>query len=394
MLIGQQVTTSIRALAISAVVVGSAACTQENLASPSPSPTTVDPAAPAQATGELTVRIGTIVNTSAPTVDRDQQLADVLAQVVERSSDAAAVTFEVTTIDEVEDVDSSITALAGRGVTVIATLCDDATVPSIVDAAVAQGLLAITACVTLPAPQISSDSPLFIDLAGLHDASNAVARWLAARDSDGIATISSDLVPDVAESCNMIEAGLADLEIGLDLSLEYTELVDEPGEVIEAATTLLATTDAIVLCALPPASGDMVGALRSAGLTQPIVVPWFTDGQVWDATTDEVFLVSPASRHGDDPEATVNDVFEVLGPSAQAVDIVTADSIAMMSEAALRARSTGSSRLASTLRQDAFAAVSGELELEEVARVAGRDYRVIEVTNGNPRFLELVDPTG
>lgn len=354
-------------------------------------PTTVDPAAPLLAPGELTVRIGTVVNASAPTAELDQRLTNVMRQAAGLPLPGAAVSVEVTTIDEVDDVASSVAALAGRGVTVIATLCDDATVPGIVNTAIDQGLLAITACVTLPTPEIDSRSPMFIDLAGMHDAGRAIAQWAAEEGAEGVATIRSDLVPDVAESCSSIEGGLADVGVALDLSLTYTELVDDPDEALEEAATRLAATDAVVVCALPPAAGDMVAALRDAGLDQPIMLPWFADEQSWPSTTDGVHVLSPASRHGDDPVDAVAELFELLGDSAQAVDVVAADSIALLSDAAVRARSTGSSRLAEMLRTDAAGAVSGEdLSVDEVGSVTGRDYRVIDVTDGRSAFDELV----
>lgn len=367
-----------------------ASCSSGEQATSSPTPTTVDPAEPEQATGEFTVRVGTIVNTAAPTVELDRRLTEVMRQAADSRSSGAAVSIEVMTIDGFEDIESSVSALAGRGVTVIAALCDDATVPGIVEAAVNQGILAVTACVSLPTPTLTSDSPMFIDLAGMHDSGEVIARWASEQDVSGLATIQSDLLADVEESCTSVQSSLASVDVSLDLSLTFTELVDDPTTVIDDSRALLETTDAIVVCALPPAAGDMVSTLRSNGLDQPIIVPWFADTQRWPITTSDVFVVAPASRHGDDPTSAVVDLFDVIGASAQAADVVTADSIAMLSNAALTARSTGSSRLAEQLRAGSVMAVSGELSVDDDSRVSGRDYRVIGVTRGAESFDGLV----
>lgn len=359
--------------------------------SAAPTPSTVDPAAAATAAGVLTLKLGTIVNSGAPTADRDQRLADVLEEAATLTTSGVAVDVEIIRIDGIDAVDSAVASLVSRGVTVIAALCDDGSVPPIVDAAVERGLLAVTTCVSLPTPPLDTTSPLFIDLASMHSAGDAVAGWLEHLDAARVATIRSDLLPDVDETCSDVEAGMADRDIALELSVTFTELVDDPLEILEDANEALGAVDAIALCALPPAAGDVVSAIRAAGHGQPIIVPWFTDPQIWPLRTDDVYVVAPSSRHRDDPVAGVTDLLDQIGPSALASDVITVDSVVMLSRAAARVGSVGSSRVADGLRMGPIAAVSSELSLDEAGvATAGRTYRVISITNGRETFEDLV----
>lgn len=368
-----------------------AGCSSETASPVSPSPTTVDPATAAGAAGVMTVKVGAIINTDAPTADRDERLADVLVRASTTAASGAAVEIEIIRIDELADVTSAVSSLAGRGVTVIAALCDDASVPPTVDAAVANGMLAITACVTLPTPALTSTSPMFIDLAGMHDAPDAMAVWSQELGAERVATFRSDLVGDVETTCLDVETSLTDLDLTLEASVAFTELVDDPVAIVNTASPLLGEVDVIILCALPPTAGDVVAALRLAGHDQPVIVPWFADNQIWPSSIDDVHVISPASRHGDDPEEQVTMLLEELGPTAEAVDVVAADSVAMLSLAAERVGSVGSMRLADALRQGSTAVVSGTLSLVEgEPRTKGRSYRVVEVTDGEARFNSLV----
>ncbi len=260
----------------------------------------------------MTVKVGAIINTDAPTADRDERLADVLVEASATAASGAAVEIEIIRIDELADVTSAVSSLAGRGVTVIAALCDDASVPPTVDAAVANGMLAITACVTLPTPALTSTSLMFIDLAGMHDAPAAMAVWSQELGAERVATFRSDLVGDVETTCLDVETSLTDLDLTLEASVTFTELVDDPVAIVDTASPLLGEADVVVLCALPPTAGDVVAALRLAGHDQPVIVPWFADNQIWPSTIDGVYVISPASRHGDDPEEQVTMLLEEL----------------------------------------------------------------------------------
>jgi hypothetical protein len=338
----------------------------------------------------LTVKLGAIINTEAPTADQDQRLADLLVEVATTGLPGAAIDVEVITIDEVSDVDSAVSSLVDRGVTVIAALCDEASVPPIVEASVERGLLAITSCVTIPRPPLVEPSELFFDLSGMADVAAAMVTWTAGQRATAVATIRSDLIPAVEETCTQFEAEAADLDFSLDASITFTELVDDPETVVTAAAPLLADADVIALCALAPTADDIVAALRASGHEQPVLLPWFADPQVWSETTNDVYVVAPASRYGDDPNPAVAELLDMIGDSAQAADVVTADSIALLAAAADRVGSVGSTRLAAALGGTETAVLSGNLVIGDDARATGRTYRVIAVADGKPSFDDVV----
>jgi hypothetical protein len=367
-----------------------AGCTSEVS---SPVPTTVDPATASGSAGLFTVKLGVIVNTSAPTADRDSRVVDVISAATNLSTASIAVDLEVIEIDEVSDTSSAVGALIERGVTVIAALCDDATVPAVVDASVAAGVLAVTACVTIPRPTLTVSSPLFLDLAGLPDAADALAEWSVEREASRVATLRSDLVPDVENACVDYERAIAARGLSLTVSSTFTELLDDEDELVASVAPLLEDADLIAMCSLPPTAGTLVTALRAAGFEQPIVVPWFTDGQLWPATTDDVFVIAPASRYGDEPNEEIRALLTSIGSDAQATDIVAADMIAMLSSAAGRSGSIGSTRIAEAIRGETSEVLSGELRVSnDGSGPDGRTYRVIAVDDGQPMFDSLITP--
>ena len=369
-----------------------AACTS---ASPidstvNPPPSTVAAADAESAGGVQAVNIGMILNSAAPTASRDLRLAEVMTTSAVALSDREpiAMRVETVTIDDVLDVGSAIDELASRGVTVIATSCDDSSMGAVVDAALEQGLLAVTGCVAIPKPDLSTTNELFIDLASLDDSGSAIAGWLAHEELVNVAILGSALIPDVEQTCLDIEvaADLAELEIVA--RGEFVELVDQPDEIVASISDQLVAADAIAICALPPALGELTSALRDAGHEQTIVVPWFGETQGWPDSLSNAFVFTPSSRHGDDPAPAVLDLYETI-TEPEAVDVVTADTLAVIAAAASDANTAGSSRIASTVRDSTRQGLSGDLSIElgREDQSVIRTYRVLEVTNGEVEFL-------
>ena len=115
------------------------------------------------------------------------------------------------------------------------------------------------------------------------------------------------------------------------------------------------------------------------------------DRQVWTEVHGDVSVVAPASRHGDDPETSTQDLFEAMEGTdfaPAAIDVVAADTLAILIDAAERSSSVGSRRIAEAIRDAeggvVVDAVSGELALtgSAVAPVV-REYRVVTITDGS-----------
>jgi len=309
------------------------------------------------------------------------------------SGESARVRIETATIDQLADVGVAIDELIELGVTVIATSCDDVSLRAVVDAAIEQSLLAVTGCVTIPAPDLSIDDRLFINLASLDDSGATIAGWAAAEGLDDLVLLSSDLIPDVEKTCASVEAIASDAsDVESVSSVEFVELIDDPNVLVESLEPQLSEADAFVVCALPPAVGDVAAALRSAGLEQPILVPWFGELEDWDESTSDVFVFSPSSRHGDDPDDSVRELYDSLA-SPEALDVVAADTLSAIANAAQDAQSIGSRRIADALRGSQVAAVSGDISVEPIGdnREVIRSYRVLEVRDGLPTFVGVTE---
>ena len=349
------------------------------------------------------LRIGMVLNIAAPTAERDQQVSNVLMSAIRTNSAAGLAQLETIQIDEPDDVASAVEALRGLGVTILVTTCDDGTVPDVISSGQANDMLVLTGCTTLPRPIIESTSDLVIDVASLATSSDAIALALdelladlpeeealedeAVEAGPRVATLASDLIPDVAGECTNVEAAASSEVV---VSERFTGLVDDPEVVVADLSEQLQEVDAIVLCALAPTVGEVVSALRANELDQPIVVPWFADDQAWSDDIDDVWVVAPSSRYGDDPIEEINSLY-ALSDDAAATDVITADTLTSLVDAVQRAGSVRPAQMAEVLRAEPFAALSGELTLNQLGNVE-RTYRLLEVVDGEPRFSTTLEP--
>ncbi len=339
------------------------------------------------------LRIGMVLNISAPTAVRDQQVSEVLMSTIRTGPAAGLAQIETIQIDEPDDVVSAVEALRGLGVTVLVTTCDDGTVPDVVASGLANDMLVLTGCTTLPLPEIDSTSNLVIDVGTLATSPRAIAAALdeilttSPENEPQVATLASDLIPDVADECtSVVETSAVDVTI----TERFTELIDDPAELVAGVSAQLRDVDALVLCSLAPTAGEIVAELRANELDQPVVVPWFADDQTWADDTNNVWIVAPSSRYGDDPVAEINRLYGIFDDPV-ATDVVAADTVTALIDAVQRAGSVRPAQMADVLRAEPFESLSGELSLNPRGNVE-RTYRLIEVADGEPRFSDLLEP--
>ena len=394
-----------------------------------------------------TIRIGLAVNGDAPTAEFDAQIEAILEEAAISTAAETGISIDLrpVSITTPGQAEGAMLSLINDGVNVVITGCDDATVPAVVEAATANELLAVTGCVSLPRPDIDRlsseiNSDLFIDLSALRDNARAIANHADAEGFSSLAVVGSTLVPDVERVCVDLQDELTpevnvegepeatgdvvdvegeqlldedededevgdgvvdDQSVSIIAKVNFVELVDAPGNVVSdlVAATEVDPPDAIVVCALPPTVGDIVSELRNRGFDQPVILPWYGDGQTWADGTRDVFIVTPASRYGDDPAELTTSLFEALtidGEQPDAVDIVTADTLSVLSDAAARSGSVGSQRVATAIRNGdlttPISGISGSLhvggdDLTPVQRV----YRVVAIEEGRASFLREVN---
>ncbi len=344
------------------------------------------------------IRVALVVNNAAPTASADRELEAILTETVGLLGDRGSIEVELrtVTVDSPGQSEGVMAGLINDGVSVVISGCDDATVPAVIDAATRAELLAVTGCVSLPRPDLSGivdtiDTSFFLDLSSLGDNAGAIASYAAATERDNIAVVRSNLVPDVEQTCLDLVEQAEDVTVAANVV--FTELVDAPSNVASVLAGSIAeqeSVNAIAICALAPSVGDVTIALREVGLFQPVITPWYSDAQQWENTSGQIAVLTPASRYGDDPTSSTRELFVAMEETdfaPVAVDVVAADVLAILVDAAERASSVGSLRIADAIR-DADSdvtvdGISGSLALtgDDLAPVR-REYRVVTIEDG------------
>ena len=163
-----------------------------------------------------------------------------------------------------------------------------------------------------------------------------------------------------------------------------------------AAATVLCTTTTPTLPAF-------VTSVRTLGNEKPIVGPWAIDGGFWEPKTakisNNIWWATYASVFGDDPNPQIRSLYKQmksLGEAPQTGGFVTGPT-------ALEGVITAIKRTHGTLKGPKLAAqmvkfhdvptLSGPVSFSaKFHAVVGRPYRIIEVKNGKPHFVEMLSP--
>ncbi len=140
----------------------------------------------------------------------------------------------------------------------------------------------------------------------------------------------------------------------------------------------------------------MVGGLRSLGNDTPIICGWSCDGNYWlPEGTDNFYLVTYASVFGDDPSDEVKELITAMEEQDQAPGtggfVTGAAAIDAIAAAVEETGGTEGEALADAFEGfEGLETISGEISFsEEFHSVFGREYRVMEVQNSQPSFVEL-----
>ena len=163
-----------------------------------------------------------------------------------------------------------------------------------------------------------------------------------------------------------------------------------------AAATVLCTTTTPTLPAF-------VTSVRTLGNEKPIVGPWAIDGGFWEPKTakisNNIWWATYASVFGDDPNPQIRSLYKQmksLGEAPHTGGFVTGPT-------ALEGVITAIKRTHGTLKGPKLAAqmvkfhdvptLSGPVSFSaKFHAVVGRPYRIIEVKNGKPHFVEMLSP--
>ncbi len=214
-----------------------------------------------------------------------------------------------------------------------------------------------------------------------------------------------DIVPDqsIAFTQNVCEAFKNRFEEdGGKVNLE--EKFTEGDNTISSVANHVNSTpsDAILTCATPESDlPTFVSGVRSAGNQTPIAGPWSIDGSFWlpkdPKISNNIWVTTYASVYGDDPSAEVRELIERLTKEGQPPatgGFVTGAAAIDGIKAAIEENggSTEGKALAeSMVNFKDLNTISGDVSFSpELHTVFGRAYRVIEVEEGKPHFVELI----
>ena len=163
-----------------------------------------------------------------------------------------------------------------------------------------------------------------------------------------------------------------------------------------AAATVLCTTTTPTLPAF-------VTGVRTLGNTKPIVGPWAIDGGFWEPTSatisNNLWWSTYASVFGDDPNPQVRKLLKQmksLGEAPQTGGFVTGPTALQGVIAAIkRTHGTlkGPKLAAQMVKFHKLPTLSGPVSFSaKFHAVVGRPYRIIEVKNDKPHFVEMLSP--
>lgn len=161
--------------------------------------------------------------------------------------------------------------------------------------------------------------------------------------------------------------------------------------------------DTITMCATTQQDlPAFVSGVRGGGNRTPIIGPWSIDGAFWlpksKSVANDIYLVTYASVYGDDPNPEVRALIEQLekeGAPPATGGFVTGAAAIDGIVAAIKENNGSTDGEALAESMEGFSdldTISGKVSFSEEFHTAfGREYRVIEIKNGKPRFAGTVE---
>jgi branched-chain amino acid transport system substrate-binding protein len=293
----------------------------------------------------------------------------------------------------------------GNGAEILWVTCDvDVATPAI-QVGLAEKMLTVSPCIgtdQMGPKRFGGEGKLAFSYGNV--AQDEGAAMAEAAKNQGWKTANMAVDQSIAYEPNVCEAFRVRFEEnGGEVKLEekFTEGDGTIGSVANKINGSKADTD--VICAT--VAGDattFVSSIRGAGNETPILTPWSLDGTFWlpknQKEATNVWTITGASVYGDDPNAEVNKIVKEL--TAEGKQPVTSafllgagavDGI----KAAIEENegSTEGEALASSMEGfKNLETVSGQVSFSpELHTAFGREYRVIEVTDGKAKYVESVE---
>jgi branched-chain amino acid transport system substrate-binding protein len=356
------------------------------------------------------IKIGAAIDESsfmAPTDDPALAGAQLEAEKINENGgvDGREITFTVGNTSAEPGKNKSVAEeLIGNGAEILWVTCDvDVATPAI-QVGLAKKLLTVSPCIgtdQMGPKRFGSEGDLAYSFGSVAQDEGAAMAELAKKQGWTTANMAVD--QSIAYEPNVCEAFKVRFEEnGGEVKLEekFTEGDGTIGSVANKVNGSEADTD--VICAT--VAGDattFVSSLRGAGNETPILTPWSLDGTFWMPKNKKeatgIWTVTGASIYGDDPDKEVNKFVEELTERGKAPETAAfidgagaVDGIAAAIEE--NEGSTEGEALAQSMEgfKD-LETLSGAISFSSELHTAfGREYRVIETTDGKAKFVETV----
>jgi branched-chain amino acid transport system substrate-binding protein len=294
--------------------------------------------------------------------------------------------------------------LLGGGADVIFTTCDVELAAPVVQEAINRGVLAVAACIgtdQMGPKRFGAKGRLAFSYGNLaQDEGSAMAEYAWKRGWRDAALATDTVIVYFRNVVQAFEARFKELGGKIVAKESYQSSPDGNANQasIQNAINRLKDVDADVIATAtaPPwgAQVPIMNGLRTLGNNTPFINSWAGDGAYWlpkDPKVTNYYFVTFASVFGDDPVKIANTWAKtskalvgsyITGPAA--IDgVVTAIK---------RAKSTQGAKLAAQMEQfKKVPTVSGLVTFSKtVHTVFGRQYRVIQIQNNEPKFVGLI----
>ncbi len=360
-----------------------------------------------EATGEATgepIVIGAAVDLTGQMAPFDAPAMTAAQIQVDQINAAGGVDgrpLELRVIDDQLDPERTKSAaieLIDGGAEVLLVTCDVDFATPAVQEAITRGILAVAPCIGTDqmGPERFGDAGKLAFSTGnvAQDEGAAMAEFANEQGWTTAATATDNLLVYFQDVVKAFTARFE--ELGGTVSVEESWTQGD-GTIQNVVSSLdKAKVDVIATSTAFDDMPALVGGLRSLGNDTPIVCSWACDGNYWlPEGTDNFYTVTYASVFGDDPSPDVQALIDEMDAEGQAPGtggfVTGAAAIDAIVAAIQQTGGTDGEALADAFEGfDGLDTISGAISFsDQYHSVFGREYRVMEVQNSQPKFLEL-----
>jgi branched-chain amino acid transport system substrate-binding protein len=297
-----------------------------------------------------------------------------------------------------ERTKSAAIELIDGGADVLLVTCDVDYATPAVQEAITRGVLAVAPCIGTDqmGPERFGDAGKLAFSIGnvAQDEGAAMAEYAIDQGWMTAATVTDNVIVYFQDVVKAFAARYT--ELGGEITVEES-WTNGDGTIQNVVSALeKANVDVIATSTAFDDMPAMVGGLRTLGNETPIICGWSCDGNYWlPEGTNNFYLVTYASVFGDDPSDEVKELIAAMeeqdaAPGTGGFDTGAAaiDAIAAAIE---ETGGTEGEALAEAFEGfDGLETISGAISFSpEFHSVFGREYRVMEVQNSQPAFVEL-----